>query len=139
MLNHIICNAIVLAPTAYFAIAFAVHLAHCWQRTASTAAVTEPQSIEPDIKSDAELLAAWDEAFAATSPDALPAPAAEWNRIVTFTRRQPQVAWWRSLNAQQLRPVCKRNGIEWRNATSEGKHLSKSQMLSALDLLPQVV
>jgi len=116
MLNTIICNAIVLAPAAYFAIAFALHLTKCWQRTATPAEVVAAEEIAPAVPTE---------------------PATS---IKTLPDDEPPTApaWWRSLTAQQLRSVYKRNGIEWRNAATDGRHLSKRQMLSALDLLPQV-
>lgn len=39
----------------------------------------------------------------------------------------------RALSAAELRRRCSQSGIQWRNAHGKNKHLSKRQMLAALD------
>jgi hypothetical protein len=37
-----------------------------------------------------------------------------------------------TLSAQELRPLCQSQGIQWRNARGQGKHLAKAEMIKAL-------
>lgn len=60
--------------------------------------------------------------------------------IVPFVRPQPKTATvakmdWQSLNPYQLRTECSLQGIKWRNAHGKNKHLTKAQMVAALEAL----
>jgi hypothetical protein len=40
---------------------------------------------------------------------------------------------WQAMNRQQLRDACKQHGIIWRNAKGANQHLTRDEMIAALD------
>lgn len=54
--------------------------------------------------------------------------------VVPFRRRQPQTVAvdYSVLNPYQLRKECQARGIRWRNAHGKNRHLTKAQMVEAL-------
>lgn len=60
--------------------------------------------------------------------------------VVPFVRPAPAPAPapiaftdWSSLDSFQLRAACQQRGIKWRKAKAGGKHLSKPEMVRALE------
>jgi hypothetical protein len=44
---------------------------------------------------------------------------------------------WQALTPHELRQTCQRSGIKWRNAKGKNKHLSKAEMVAALEAVPR--
>jgi hypothetical protein len=80
-----------------------VPLMYAWGRTATPVAPTPEPVIEPTPEPVIE-------------PVIAPAPVE-----------------WAALTPQQLRRACQGSGIKWRNAHGPNKHLSKREMVAALN------
>lgn len=54
--------------------------------------------------------------------------------VVPFRRpaKSATVTEWAALDPFQLRKACQQHGIKWRNAKGPNKHLSKAEMITAL-------
>jgi hypothetical protein len=44
---------------------------------------------------------------------------------------------WEALTPHDLRQTCQKSGIRWRNAKGKKKHLTKAEMIAALEAIPR--
>lgn len=109
------------------------------QPIASSPSIPAPEAIATALEAvDSEWLS-WESDLAAmdnlleVEPEPTPAPVSMTDVVVPFVRPvRPQTPNWAQMGAPELRKVCQRAGIKWRNAHGKGKHLSKREMVNAL-------
>ena len=121
---NIVASVGAIALTFQFVIGFIAYR----RRSAVPAPITgHQQPVDEDMDINIAELNAWDQRFAAFS-----LPTLE-DHIVPFIRPQQQsIEDYSTWTVAQLRSLFNRNGLKWRNAGGDGKHLRKVDMINRL-------
>jgi hypothetical protein len=121
-------DAIALSSAIYFSAMFVLGLQY-----------RQPKPIQPisDLELEAEVVQLDELKIELLFPIADTSTDAAIARLEAAVLTCEPNPLWQTLTPYELRQNCQKNGIKWRNAKGKNKHLSKREMIAALEAIPR--